>query len=374
MKKILQISNYYPPHIGGIEQTAKDIANSCSEEYQIKTLCFNGDKGTIEDSYNGSSVVRVNIDQMAGSQQLSFDFGKVLKKIMNEYKPDIVIFNYPNPFQAHYLKKYLKHKTFKFIIWWHLDITKQKFLAKFFSGQNKFLLKNADKIVATSPNYIEGSKWLSKNKDKCVVIPSCVDEARMKYGKDTISKALEIKNKYNGKHIVFACGRHVEYKGMKYLIEASRYLSDDYKILIGGSGPLTESLKKEALNNSKIEFLGRISDEDLKAYLLACEVFAFPSITKNEAFGLSLGEALYYAKPSITFTIEGSGVNYVNLNNVTGLEVANKDSKTFAEAIIKIIKDKELYSKLSENAEQRAKELLSFDKFKENVLKLLKSL
>ncbi len=374
MKKILQISNYYPPHIGGIEQTAKDIVSSCSKGYQIKTLCFNGDKGTSYDNYNGSDVVRVNIDKMAGSQQLSFSFGKELKKIMNEYKPDIVIFNYPNPFQAHYLKKYLKYKTFKFIIWWHLDITKQKVLAKLFNAQNRFLLNKADKIVATSPNYIEGSKWLAQYRDKCVVIPSCVDELRMKYDEETITKAEELRNKYNGKHICFACGRHVEYKGIKYLVEASKYLSDDYKILIGGKGPLTDELIEEARNDHKIEFLGRISDEDLKAYLLACDVFAFPSITKNEAFGLSLAEALYYGKPSVTFTIDGSGVNYVNLDNVTGLEVPNKDSKAFAESIRKITEDKELYSKLSENAKIRTKELLSFDKFKENVLNLIKSL
>ena len=47
----------------------------------------------------------------------------------------------------------------------------------------------------------------------------------------------------------------------------------------------------------------------------------FPSITKNEAFGVVLAEAMYCYTPAITFTIEGSGVNWVNLHQVTGLEM-----------------------------------------------------
>ncbi len=374
MKKILQISNYYPPHIGGIEQTAKDIVNSVKDEYEIKILCFNSEKGTISEQVNGTEVVRVHINKMAGSQQIGLDFKKELDRLMTSFKPDYVIFNYPNPFEAHYLKKYLKHKTFKFILWWHLDITKQKVLGKLFNGQNRFLLKCADKVISTSSNYIEGSKFLQSVKDKTLVIPSCVDEARMEFVEENLRQANEIRDKYEGKYICFACGRHVEYKGMEYLIKSSKYLPDNYKVLIGGKGPLTEELKKMALADSKIEFLGRISDDELKSYLLASDVFAFPSITKNEAFGLSLAEALYYGVPSVTFTIPGSGVNYVNLNNVTGLEAPNKDAEEFAKKIRLICENKELNLKLKENAKKRTKELFGTNEFKQNVLNMIKNL
>lgn len=42
-------------------------------------------------------------------------------------------------------------------------------------------------------------------------------------------------------------GRHVPYKGIEYLIEAEKYISSDCIILIAGSGPLTEELKKIAI-------------------------------------------------------------------------------------------------------------------------------
>ena len=224
----------------------------------------------------------------------------------------------------------------------------------------------ADTIIATSPNYIEGSPWLAPFKNKCRVVPCCINEERLKYSEYNLLQAKKIKQSYNNKKICFAFGRHVEYKGLEYLIKASEFLTNDYKILIGGSGPLTKKLKYEARNDKKIVFLGKLSDEELKNYLLACDIFCFPSITKNEAFGIGLAEAMYYSKPAITFNIPGSGVNYVNLNNITGLEVENKNIKAYANAINNI--NIEQY-KLA--AKKRVEDLFLNSKFKENILSVI---
>ena len=370
MKKILQIDNYMFPHIGGIEQTTRDVANSLKDEYEVKILCFNHEKGTITDSVDGVSVTRVNCQTKIGSQSIALSFGKVLKKTLKNYQPDIVIFHYPNPFTASFLEKYLKNKKFKFMLYWHLDITKQKILGKLFTGQNKRLLKYADKVIATSDIYIKGSPWLSEYKEKCVVVPSCINTERLMYNESHISNAKKIKEKYNGKTICFAFGRHVPYKGISYLIQASKYLDDNYKILIGGKGPLTEELKKEAKSNINVEFLGKLSDDELKSYLLACDIFCFPSITKNEAFGLGLAEAMYYSKPCVTFNIPGSGVNYVSLNNVTGLEVENGNVEAYACAI----KDVLNHPEFGINARNRVEKLFTFEKFQSNIKNVINDL
>ena len=369
--KVLNISNYYKPHIGGIEQVAHDISDSLLDNYEQKVICFNSEKETRVDVVDGVEVTYVGTFAKVASQSLSLHYGKELNKIMKEFKPDIVIFHYPNPFVASKLVKYLKNKTFKFILWWHLDIIKQKVLKVLFEGQNKKLLKYADKIVATSPNYIEGSKYLLANKEKCAVIPNCVNEKRLEYNDENINAANKIKEKYKNKNILFAFGRHVEYKGLEYLVKSSKLLSDDYVVLIGGCGPLTDDLKKLATGDSKIEFLGKISDDELKAYLLACDLFCFPSITKNEAFGIGLAEAMYYGKPSVTFTIPGSGVNYVSVNEETGLEVENMNVSMYADAIKKISSDPDLKEKFGNNAQERVKNNFLFETFKDNVYNLI---
>lgn len=172
----------------------------------------------------------------------------------------------------------------------------------------------------------------------------------------------------------FFIGRHVPYKGLEYLIEASKYVQSNMHFLIAGSGELTESLKQKAAGDEKIEFVGRISDSEWRSYLYACDIFCFPSITRNEAFGLALAEGMYFGKPAVTFTIPGRGVNYVNLDGVTGVECPNCDSKAYAEALDKLANDEELREKYGNAARQRVLDNFTFGQFRENVARLLGSL
>lgn len=382
MTKILQIPNYQYPHIGGIEQTSRDISNVLSSMPNIehKTICFNEDakdgnyvckrRETKVDIVDDYEVIRCGCFTKVASQSISLTYPFQLKKVLENFKPDMVIFHYPNPFVASFLLCMLPKKT-KLIVYWHLDIVKQKFLGMLFKGQSESICKRADTIVATSPNYVDGSLFLSKYKEKVTIIPSCIRPDKMIDNEETANKVLELKNQYQGKTICFAVGRHVPYKGMGFLIKASKYLDDSFAILIGGKGELTESLKEMAKNDKKIHFLGRIPDEDMVAYYKACDIFCFPSITKNEAFGLSLAEAMYYGKPTVTFTIPGSGVNYVSLNGVTGIECSNCDYKAFAKAIKKIASDIELREAYGESAEKRSKNNFLIDQFKPKIEKLV---
>ena len=131
---------------------------------------------------------------------------------------------------------------------------------------------------------------------------------------------------------------------------------------------MTDSLKKEAENDSKITFTGRIEDEDLKAYILACDIFCFPSITKNEAFGVALAEAMYYGKPAVTFNIPGSGVNYVCLDGVTGIEVENRNVVEYANAINRLSNEKELLLRYALKAKKRVDDNFLNRDYKNNII------
>ena len=371
--KILQISKHYKPFVGGIEQVAHDISDSLSNNYEQKVICFSEDKKDKVENIDGVEVYKCGYFKKVASQALSLSYGKTLKKVMNKFNPDVVIFHYPNPFVAHYLLKYRK-RNFKLIVWFHADIVNQKILGKFFKGQTKKLLKRADKIITTSPIYRDCSESLKNFINKTTVIPCCINGNRLSITEEVKEKINSLKQTYQNKKVVFAIGRHVPYKGLTHLISAAKYLDENYQIIIAGQGPLTNELKEEAKGLKNVLFVGKISDSDVVAYLNVCDIYAFPSITKNEAFGISLAEAMYYGKPAVTFTILGSGVNYVSVNNETGIEVPNGNSIKFAEAINQLASNDNLRLKLGINAKNRVLKLFTFEKFKDNTLNMINEL
>ena len=369
-KRILHIAKYYYPFRGGTEQTAQDCVNCLSDDYEQKVICFNHEKGDVNDQIDGVEIIRCSCFVKVASQSLSFSYGKRLKKTFNSFKPDIVIFHYPNPFVAAWLLKYIPDNC-KLIIYWHLDIVKQKFIGKFFAGQNRKLLKRANMIIATSPNYIEGSPWLSQSKEKCVVIPSCINEERLQKTEESEKLAEKIREDNNDKIICLAVGRHTEYKGFKYLIQASKLLDDRFQIFITGKGELTEELKKEAAGDDKVHFLGAVSDDELKAYLSAMDIYCFPSITKNEAFGLALAEGMYFGKPAVTFTIPGSGVNYVCINGEDGIEVENRNIEKYAKALEELAGNKEQRNRYGEAGSNRVKDNFLYKQYIDRIRKIV---
>ena len=383
--RVLHISKYYYPFIGGTEQVARDMEKSLIETgAEQKVICFNEDADdnqiscshgeTRVDTVDGIDVVRCGYFLKVSSQAISSTYGHELKKIMNEFVPNIVILHYPNPFVTYYLMKY-KRREFKLLVYWHLDITKQKILKKLFYRQNLSLIERADKILGATPKHVDESEFSSKFGKKRYILPYMIDESNLVITEEEIRKGNRIKDKYSGKILGFFIGRHVPYKGLEYLLKASKELEGvDIHFLIAGTGELTESLKEEARDDKKVEFLGQITNSERRSYLYACDIVCFPSITRNEGFGLALAEGMYFGHPAVTFTIPGSGVNYVNLNGSTGIECPNCDYVSYAEALKELVDSKELRNKLGMAARQRVLDNFTSNSFNKNLIKLIEGL
>ena len=353
MKKILHISKFYYPYFGGIEDVVYNIVNELREQFEQRVICFNHERtGTIRTLDNGVEIVRVNAPVIVASQPISFSYIHQLRKEIRSFRPDVIHVHFPNPLVAFYLSLMPMRHT-KLIIHWHADVIGKNFLYNLYKPIEHKLLKRADAIITTSKQYIERSAPLQAFKDKIHILPNIVNEEKMRLAVGEEAEVQAIQKRYEEKKIVLFIGRHVEYKGIPLLIRAARFLDDDCVVLIGGTGELTQTLKQKAqAMQDKIFFLGRLPSQEMKYFMHAASVFAFPSIDRREAFGVVLAEALYCGTPAVSFRIAGSGTTWVNQNGKTGIVVETMDAKKYAEAINTLLRDDKLRKQYGQNAEE----------------------
>ena len=362
MKRVLHISKYYAPFNGGTEVVAQNCVKALEGGYEQKIICFNHGKGTRRDRLDGVEVLRVGCFAKVASQSLSMEYGRRLRALMRDFAPDVVVFHYPNPFVAAFLLRCLPRET-KLVVYWHLDIVRQKLLGRLFAGQNRALVERADMLVATSEAYARGSRWLQLGQEKCRVIPNCIDPEHLQPTDASRVIAARVRTENPGKTLCFAVGRHTRYKGYDHLIRSAAYLDDSFQVFIGGEGEDTPDLKRMAEGNARIRFLGRLDQDELTGYMHASDIFCFPSVTRNEAFGLALAEAMYCGKPAVTFTIPGSGVNEVCLDGENGIEVPNGDDRAYAQALKRLAADPELRRRMGANGRRRVEENFLYGQF-----------
>ena len=90
---------------------------------------------------------------------------------------------------------------------------------------------------------------------------------------------------------IFFCGRHEPRKGLAVLLEALQSLPADVTVWVASDGPETERLQAAYAGDPRIEWLGRISDDDKMARLRGADVFCAPALM-GESFGVVLLEAM----------------------------------------------------------------------------------
>jgi rhamnosyl/mannosyltransferase len=253
------------------------------------------------------------------------------------------------------------------VITWHSDIVRQKTVARMLGPLDDVLMRRASAIIATSPNYVDSSPILSRNRDRSRVIPFGIDADAFRPRDAEI--AVKIRRRY-GERIVLAVGRMVYYKGFEYLIRAMASVRGH--LLLVGEGPLQAKLERVAFEvgvRDRITFLGRVSQEEVLGYYNAADVFVMPSVARSEAFGIAQLEAMACGKPVINTQLR-SGVPFVSRDGVTGITVAPADSSELAAAINRLLDDPGLRHQYGAAAARRVRQEFSIPTMVDRTLQL----
>ena len=183
---------------------------------------------------------------------------------------------------------------------------------------------------------------------------------------DRFAKADEIT--VDGPSILFL-GRHEPRKGLGILLEALTHLPGDVRVLVASDGPQTAELRSRYGADDRIEWLGRISDEQKAGYLRGADVFCAPSVS-GESFGVVLLEAMAASTPIVASDLPG----YRNVANpdVHAVLVPPADPKALAAGLTKVLGDGALRRRLVDAGDARANEF-SMDRLAERYLELYAS-
>ena len=155
----------------------------------------------------------------------------------------------------------------------------------------------------------------------------------------------------NRENSIFFCGRHEPRKGLSVLLQAHQGLPHDVKLWIASDGPETEELKSKFPADERIEWLGRISDEEKLDRLSRAAAFCAPSL-RGESFGIVLLEAMAAGTPVVACDIDG--YRNVATHGENALLVPPGDSDALASSLARIVVDSRLATSLTEAGRQHA--------------------
>ncbi|MBW8826528.1 MAG: glycosyltransferase family 4 protein [Acidobacteria bacterium] len=153
-----------------------------------------------------------------------------------------------------------------------------------------------------------------------------------------------------GPTIVF-CSRHEERKGLAVLIDALPFLPAEVRIWVMGDGPQTEELRARTADDPRVEWLGRVTDDERNRRLRGADAYCAPALG-GESFGVILLEAMAAGTPIVASDIPAYAA--VARHNREGLLVTPGDPAALAQSLARVLGDADLSRRLTDAGSARA--------------------
>jgi rhamnosyl/mannosyltransferase len=262
---------------------------------------------------------------------------------------DVVVHHAPLPLNDAAITLGLPEAT-ALIVYWHTEVVGYPLLKKLVSPLMHRALDRADRIVVSGQPMIDHSEFLKPHAEKCAVLPYGMD---LGYWRTPGEGAATGRTRPRPRHIV-ALGRLVGYKGYDVLIRAMQTV--DGHATIVGEGPLLGELQQLAGElgvADRVRFAGRLPRDEIKQLFYSAQVFAFPSVTAAEAFGIAQIEAMAAGLPVVNTKLPTT-VPLVARHEQEGLTVPPNEPQALSTALNRLLGEPGLAERLGDAARQRA--------------------
>ena len=230
----------------------------------------------------------------------------------------------------------------------------------------KFTLNHIDSLTVVSESLKEKTVSLGYTKP-IEVIPMGVDTKKFNH-KNRNDIKLNISSL-----VLLYIGNFVEIKGVEYLLYALPTIIKEFpdvKLFLIGDGILKEKyikIAEELSITSHVIFTGFIENSIVPQYFSSVDIIVMPSL--SEGSPVVMAEAMSCSSLLITSDIAAFQSHIKD--NVNGFKVPVKNSNALAEKIIEVLKNKNDFQAIRENARQYAIENFDWEIVKDRYLKLL---
>jgi len=347
--------------MGGIEIHLQDLVRKQAQICSVSVLVANDGIRTMREWKDGAELYRLgclgSIKSMPICPGLPWHLGRL--------QADLIHLHMPNPAAA--FAYVVSRCQIPLVLTHHSDTIGRANIRRLSDPFVKEAMNRASRIIVTSKRYADTSIELEKHLDKTAVVPLGIDLS--KFGKVNQETVRNIQSKY-GPRLVIAIGRLVPFKGFEILIRAMQNVSGN--LLLVGDGPLRghlQAVTRECGISGKVFFAGEIDNSQIVNYLSAADIFALPSVSRAESFGIVQLEAMAAGIPVINTSIE-SGVPDVSLDGITGITVPPADPGSLAQALTALLTDRELRLKMGEAGKARVRKEFSMDQMSMRTMRI----
>lgn len=357
--RILIVSDLGPPVVmGGIENYIINLSKGLIErEHEVHWLTSKLPNTKSEEEYEGIHIHRVYIpfsrNYLFPGRQLFF-LTSLIKGIRLARKMDVVLVNTLVPgFLGWLIAKYTGKPSVLFCHefygnLWH-SFGQNIFEKIAYPLFEKFTANGRYDAFACPSEYSKKSLMrYGVTEEKITVIPHGVDIPNEIPSKD-YRKEFNLEN-----NLVFGYLGRLNQRGtgqgknLKGLLEATKHVIKELpnsKLVLGGSGfnELQPHIKKLGVEDNVV-YLGRIPNDETPNFMKMCDVVVCPALSDGFCFLLAEASAC-----SIPVVGTNCGVHPERIEHGVNGILTKADSQSIANAIVKVLKNKGLGSRFSEN-------------------------
>ena len=226
---------------------------------------------------------------------------------------------------------------------------------------------NAQDVIAVLDE--RDQRWAEKSfAPKAVVVRSGIDIKNFSFCERTTVLKTDIK--------ILSTGILLPHRRFEDLIDAVALLREkgyNASCAIVGEYSHNARLYDALVNRAEkagiaeyINFVGRVSDDELKAYYRTSDIFVFPC--HLQSWGLAVFEAMASGMPVVVS--KTSGASEILTHEKTALLVDARAPEHIATAVAHLVDDGNLYNELSKNGREFVEKNLSWEKYTDAMLKI----